>query len=242
MSKVALITGGSKRIGKAIVMALWNEGWDVIIHFNESISDAKKLMQNLNHKRSDSARCIKANLDNEKEIKYLIDESIKQFGSIDALINNASTFFPTPISKISKKNWELLINSNLKAPIFLIAGLKDVLKLSKGIIINITDINAHSGLSDHSIYIAAKSGLNAITKTFAKDLSPDIRVNAVAPGAILEPPKKNWTEAEKNKIIKRIPLQKMGDVEDIAETVKFLVNSTYITGQIINVDGGRSIN
>ena len=241
MSKAVLITGGAKRIGKSIAEVLWTKGWNIILHYRSSSKDAMSLVNNFNSKRADSAFAIKADLDDPKEVEKLVADTLKCYGSLDALINNASTFFATPISEINNKNWEALINSNLKAPIFLIAGLADAIDKNKGNIINITDINVERGLANHSIYIAAKAGLDAITKIFARDLSPNIRVNAIAPGAILEPPGVSWTKEQKQKIIRKVPLKKMGDETDISNAVLFLIESDYVTGQIINVDGGKSI-
>ena len=163
------------------------------------------------------------------------------FPSLDLLVNNASTFYPTPIEEISEEHWEKLIGSNLKGPLFLIQGLKDKLKASNGSIINITDTNLSKGVPNFSIYSAAKAGLEAITKGLARELAPEIKVNAIAPGAMLEPPDVTWTEDQRNKVIESIPLNRMGSVQDIAEAVKFLAHSEYITGQIIKVDGGRSL-
>ena len=156
-------------------------------------------------------------------------------------MNNASTFYPTPIEEISDDHWNKLIGSNLKGPLFLIQGFKEKLKNSKGSIINITDTNLTKGVANFSIYSAAKAGLESITKGLAKELAPEIKVNAIAPGAMLEPPDITWTENQKNKVIESIPLKKMGAEQDIAEAVYFLACANYITGQIIKIDGGRSL-
>ena len=163
------------------------------------------------------------------------------FPSLDLLINNASTFYPTPIEEVSEDHWNKLIGSNLKGPLFLIQGVKEKLKKSNGQVINITDTNLSRGVANYSIYSAAKAGLEAITKGLARELAPEIKVNAIAPGAMLEPPDVTWTEEQKNKVISSIPLKRMGSEKDIAEAVKFLESSDYITGQIIKVDGGRSL-
>ena len=157
------------------------------------------------------------------------------------MVNNASTFYPTPIDEISEDHWDKLIGSNLKGPLFLIQGLKDKLIEAKGTIINITDTNLSKGVANFSIYAAAKGGLESITKVLARELAPDVNVNAIAPGAMLEPPDVTWTEEQKEKVIANIPLKKMGCEKDIASTVKFVVGSKYMTGQIIKVDGGRSL-
>ena len=146
-----------------------------------------------------------------------------------------------PIEDISEEHWDKLVGSNLKGPLFLIKGLKDKLKESKGSIINITDTNLSKGVANYSIYSAAKAGLESITKGLARELAPDIKVNAIAPGAMLEPPDVTWTEEQKSKVISSIPLNRMGSEKDISEAVKFLAKSNYITGQIIKVDGGRSL-
>ena len=164
-----------------------------------------------------------------------------RFPSLDLLINNASTFYPTPIEEVSEDHWNKLIGSNLKGPLFLIQGVKEKLKKSNGQVINITDTNLSRGVANYSIYSAAKAGLEAITKGLARELAPEIKVNAIAPGAMLEPPDVIWTEEQKNKVISSIPLKRMGSEKDIAEAVKFLESSDYITGQIIKVDGGRSL-
>ena len=241
MNKVALITGGAKRIGLEIAKLLWSEDWDLIIHYRSSQPEAELFANEMNEQRVNSVQLIQADLDNAEDVKRLIVQTIKWHSRVDALINNASTFFPTPLGEINENNWEKLINSNLKAPLFLIDGLADELKKNHGNIINITDMNIEKGLPNHAIYIAAKAGLEAITKVFARDLAPAIKVNAVAPGAILEPPGVEWSEDVKKKILRKIPLNRMGNEKDIAEAVLFLINSPYITGQTINVDGGRSI-
>ena len=161
--------------------------------------------------------------------------------SLSYNMKQKAPFIPTPIDDISEDHWEKLIGSNLKGPMFLIKGLKQKLKESNGSIINITDTNLSKGVANYSIYSAAKAGLEAITKGLARELAPEIKVNAIAPGAMLEPPDVTWTEEQKNKVIDSIPLKRMGSEKDIAEAVKFLANSEYITGQIIKVDGGRSL-
>ena len=189
----------------------------------------------------DTAQIVQGNLDKEEDIKKILNDIDGIFPSLDLLVNNASTFYPTPIEEISEDHWERLIGSNLKGPLFLIQGLKEKLKASNGSIINITDTNLSKGVPNYSIYSAAKAGLEAITKGLARELAPEIKVNAIAPGAMLEPPDVTWTEDQKNKVIESIPLNRMGSEQDIAEAVKFLAHSEYITGQIIKVDGGRSL-
>tara|TARA_B100000900_G_scaffold398318_1_gene399576 strand:+ start:2678 stop:3406 length:729 start_codon:yes stop_codon:yes gene_type:complete len=241
MNKVILITGGAQRIGKEISKVFAADDWNVIIHYNSSEDAANELAKELNHKRDGSALVVQANLDLDNDVERLIKEAREAFGRIDAVINNASSFYATPLAEISNDNWDNLIGSNLKGPLFISRGLSDLLKESQGSIINITDINIDKGMPNFSIYSAAKGGLQAITKVLAKELAPRVKVNAVAPGAILEPPGKSWTEEELNNILSKIPLNRIGTEGDIANAVKFLVDSRYITGQTIKVDGGRSL-
>ena len=241
MKKTIFITGAAKRIGKEIALCFSEMGWNIIIHYNSSKNDAQVLADEINGTNPDSAITVQGNLDVKEDVKKVINEVRDAFPTIDLLINNASTFYPTPIEDISEEHWDKLVGSNLKGPLFLIKGLKDKLKESKGSIINITDTNLSKGVANYSIYSAAKAGLESITKGLARELAPDIKVNAIAPGAMLEPPDVTWTEEQKSKVISSIPLNRMGSEKDISEAVKFLAKSNYITGQIIKVDGGRSL-
>ena len=241
MNKTIFITGATKRIGKEIALTFKELGWNIIIHYNSSKSDADNLADQINKDNPNSAKTVQGNLDVKEDVQKILNEVNDAFPSIDLLINNASTFYPTPIDEISEDHWEKLIGSNLKGPLFLIQGLKEKLKKSNGSIINITDTNLTKGVANYSIYSAAKAGLEAITKGLARELAPEIKVNAIAPGAMLEPPDVTWTEEQKNKVIETIPLKRMGSEKDIANAVKFLANSEYITGQTIKVDGGRSL-
>ena len=241
MKKTIFITGAAKRIGKEIALCFSEMGWNIIIHYNSSKNDAQVLADEINGINPDSAITVQGNLDVKEDVEKVINEVRDGFPTIDLLINNASTFYPTPIEDISEEHWDKLVGSNLKGPLFLIKGLKDKLKESKGSIINITDTNLSKGVANYSIYSAAKAGLESITKGLARELAPDIKVNAIAPGAMLEPPDVTWTEEQKSKVISSIPLNRMGSEKDIAEAVKFLAKSNYITGQIIKVDGGRSL-
>ena len=241
MKKTIFITGAAKRIGKEIALCFSEMGWNIIIHYNSSKNDAQSLADEINGNNPDSAITGQGNLDVKEDVEKVINEVRDAFPTIDLLINNASTFYPTPIEDISEEHWDKLVGSNLKGPLFLIKGLKDKLKESKGSIINITDTNLSKGVANYSIYSAAKAGLESITKGLARELAPDIKVNAIAPGAMLEPPDVTWTEEQKNKVISSIPLNRMGSEKDISEAVKFLAKSNYITGQIMKVDGGRSL-
>jgi pteridine reductase len=195
----------------------------------------------MNSERSNSAMLAQANLDNANEVEKLVKKILLKKGSIDALINNASTFYPTPIGTFSEENWNALMGSNLKAPLFLIQSLHKELEKNKGFIINVTDINVDRALVNHSIYLAAKSGLQTLTKSLAKELAPNIRVNAIAPGAILEPPNTEWTSEQKNNIINAVPMKRMGTEKDIVDAAIYLSEAEYVTGQILNIDGGKSL-
>lgn len=241
MNKTILITGAAKRIGREMAKAFFDRGWDIIIHFNNSIEDARSLADQMNAQRSNSALIIQANLDHAKDIEKLADQALSKNSRIDALINNASTFYPTPIGNFTEDNWEALMGSNLKAPLFLIQAFCEELKKNNGFIINVTDINVDKALINHSIYLAAKSGLQTLTRALAKELAPDIRVNAIAPGAILEPPNVEWTIEQKNKIINSVPMERMGTEKDIVDAAIYLSEAEYVTGQILNIDGGKSL-
>ena len=241
MSKTILITGAAKRIGKEIALTFSDMGWNIIIHYNSSKKDAEDLQDILNSANPNSAKIIQANLDIQEDVERLIHASKSFFSRIDVLVNNASAFYPTPIKNASTDDWDKLIGSNLKGPLFLIKGLHEMIASVNGSIINITDTNLTKGVANFSVYTAAKGGLQSITKGLARELAPNININAVAPGAMLEPPDVTWSDEKKASVIKNIPLKRMGSEKDIANTVKFLVNAKYITGQTIKVDGGRSL-
>ena len=241
MNKTILITGAAQRIGKELALSFFNKGWDIIIHFNSSKVEAENLADKMNSERSNSAIIVQANLDNPDEITKLVKRTLSKNSRIDALINNASTFYPTPIGTFSEENWNTLMGSNLKAPLFLIQSFHKELEKNQGFIINITDINVDKALTNHSIYLAAKSGLQTLTKSLAKELAPNVRVNAIAPGAILEPPNTEWTTEQKNNIIQAVPMKKMGTEKDIVDAAIYLSEAEYVTGQILNIDGGKSL-
>ena len=241
MKKRILITGAAKRIGKEMALSFFNKGWDIVIHYNSSKEEAEALADQMNFERNNSAMLVQANLDNANEVEMLVEKILSKNGSIDALINNASTFYPTPIGTFSEENWNALMGSNLKAPLFLIQSFYKELEKNKGFIINVTDINVDRALVNHSIYLAAKSGLQTLTKSLAKELAPNIRVNAIAPGAILEPPNTDWTAEQKNNIINAVPMRRMGTEKDIVDAAIYLSEAEYVTGQILNIDGGKSL-
>ena len=240
-NKWALITGGSKRIGAKMAETLHDAGINIAIHFNSSSDSATELCAQLNAKRADSSITLKADLTNQEALEHLVPSLIEQTHRLDVLINNASTFYPTPIQSITLTDWDDLMGTNLKAPLFLCKYAAEHLIKSSGVILNIIDIHAKKPLKDHSIYGSAKAGLATLTRSLAKDLAPDVRVNGISPGLIL------WPEDEppediKNNIQEQIPLKNPCTPEDIAQCALFFIqDAPYATGQIIAVDGGRSI-
>ncbi len=242
-NNTVLITGGAKRIGHATAQYLHDFGYNIIITYNKSVSDAKKLARSLNNKRADSCKIIRASFSSKTNFKKLSKDLISLFGRIDVLVNNASQFYPTKIDDVDNKNWNDLINANLKSPLFLSQALSKELKKRKGCIVNIIDIHIDPPLKDHIIYNISKAGLLALTKSLAKELAPSIRVNGVSPGAIMWAVTDENKSSKKKEILSRIALRKSGNPLDIAKAVKFLISdSGYITGQNINVDGGRKLN
>jgi pteridine reductase len=237
--KTALITGGAARIGAQIVKTLHHNQFNIIIHCNQSKDKAQLLCDELNLIRANSVEIVSGNLNNIDELDSLVS-SIK---SIDLLVNNASVFYPKSVEDSEMKDWDDVININLKAPFFLSKGLSKTLSKNDGSIINIIDIHSERPLKKHAIYNISKAGLKMLTQTLAKELAPKIRVNGVSPGSILWPQDSaEISEDDKNLMLERIALHRQGSPQDIADSVLFLANSNYITGQIINIDGGRTLN
>jgi len=242
ITKTALITGGAKRIGEVTSRLLHEAGYNVIIHCRLSEQTANELAEELNNIRADSAKVVQADLNDETIYNHLIEKAFQCWSRLDVLVNNASSFYPTSIGSITLDDWNNLINSNMKAPLFLAQAAAPYLKQVQGNIINMTDVHAQRPMKDHTVYCAAKAGLVMLTMSLAKELGPEIRVNSVAPGAILWPDN-DMPEHTKKLILERTTLKKPGDPIDIAKTILFLVRDAhYITGQIIAVDGGRLIN
>lgn len=237
--KTALITGGAARIGAQIVKTLHHNQFNIIIHCNQSKDKAQLLCDELNLIRANSAEIVSGNLNNIDEL----DSLVSSIESIDLLVNNASVFYPKSVEDSEMKDWDDVININLKAPFFLSKGLSKTLSKNDGSIINIIDIHSERPLKKHAIYNISKAGLKMLTQTLAKELAPRIRVNGVSPGSILWPQDSaEISEDDKNLMLERIALHRQGSPQDIADTVLFLANSNYITGQIINIDGGRTLN
>lgn len=236
-----LITGAARRIGACMARELHAAGASIAIHYRGSATDAETLAADLNDQRADSALIVQGNLNDTARLATLVEEVIGQTGRLDILINNASTFYPTPIGEITEAHWEDLLGTNLKAPLFLAQAAAPHLRAQHGSIINIVDIHARRPLRNHPVYGPAKAGLEMLTRSLARDLAPAIRVNGVAPGAILWP-EDGMSDDTAQTIIRQIPLRRTGDPGDIAKAVLFLVkDAPYITGQVIAVDGGRSI-
>lgn len=239
-NKVALITGASQRLGATTARTLHAAGFNIVIHYRSSRDTAHTLQQELNKHRDDSVVLVQADLLSLNALPALAREAHKAWGRLDVLINNASTFYRTPIGNASEANWDDLFGTNAKAPMFLSQAAAPFLKKTRGCIVNMVDIHADKPLKEHTIYCMAKAALVMLTKSLAKELGPDVRVNAVAPGAIMWP--SDLDEVTKQRIVSRTFLKRKGEPEDIARTIRFLVqDAPYITGQIIAVDGGRSL-
>ena len=239
---VALITGAARRIGAHTARTLHQAGYQLALHYRNSAANAEQLAAELNQLRPDSAAVFSADLSDITSIKQLATQTAQQWGKLDLLVNNASSFYPTPLQNCDQQQWNELMDSNLKGPFFLCQALATELTKQRGVIINIADIHGDQPLKEHPIYCIAKAGNRMMTKTLAKELAPAVRVNGIAPGAILWP--ENSAELDNNqkqKILDKIPLNRPGNPDDIAQTVLFLArDAVYMTGQVIAVDGGRS--
>jgi len=241
MAKNILITGAAKRIGAACVKRLHAQGCNIFLHYHHSEQVAWSLAQKLNQQRPDSVQIYQANLLNQEALLELAEAAQSRWGSIDVLINNASLFYPQTVEKVSQQDWEQIMGCHLKAPFFLSQALQKNLIQHQGCIINIIDIHADKGLKDYPVYSIAKAGLAAMTRVLAKELAPNIRVNGISPGAMMWP-EHPMSAHDKADIIQRIALKRLGEADHIAQAVQFLIfDADYITGQIITVDGGRTL-
>jgi pteridine reductase len=238
--KNVLITGAAKRIGATCARLLHSEGYNVFLHYRSSASEAQQLCDQLNHQRANSAKIMQADLLNMAELKALAKQAIMAWGGIDVLVNNASSFYPSSISEVTEAQWNELLGSNLKAPFFLAKVLAQTLADHNGCIVNMVDIHAERGLKGYPVYSIAKAGLVAMTKILAKELGPEVRVNGVAPGAIIWP--EDLSASGQQEILQRLALKRSGEPADIAKAVLFLIrDADYMTGQIMTVDGGRTL-
>ena len=240
--KVVLITGGAKRVGAAVCRRLHAAGANLMLHYRTSAGEARLLQAELNHQRKDSVALIQADLLDLAKLPSLIDQTVQTFNRLDAVVNNASSFHPTPVGEISEEDWEDLIGANLRAPLFIAQAAAPALKKTQGAIVNITDIHAERPLKNYVVYSVAKAGLVGLTRSLARELAPEVRVNAVAPGPILWPDDEEFDELSRQRIISHTPLKREGTPEDIAKAVHFLLaEATYVTGETVNVDGGRHV-
>jgi pteridine reductase len=243
-NKVVLITGGAKRVGAAICRELHAHGANVMIHYNTSANEAVALQSELNQARAESAAIIQADLLNTSLIANLVAETLRKFGRLDILINNASSYYATEIGKITEDNWQDLVGSNLKAPMFLAQAAAAELRKNKGTIVNITDMHIERPKKGYVVYSVAKAGLVTLTKSLAHELAPEVRVNAVAPGPVQWPEANaDFDENYRQRVINQTLLKRIGEAADVAKAVKFLVaDAPFVTGHVLAVDGGRSLN
>jgi pteridine reductase len=239
--KTALITGGAKRVGAALARALHTAGANVVIHHRGSVREATALAGELNAVRGNSAALVHADLLEVDGFGALIETAANAFGQLDVLVNNASTFYPTPVGEITEQHWNDLLGTNLKAPLFLAQAAAPALRQTRGLILNLADIHGLRPLRHYTTYCVAKAGLIMLTKSLARELGPDIRVNAIAPGPVMWP-EDGTEQALQDKIIDRTALKRAGSPEDVARAALFFcAGAPYVTGQVLAVDGGRSV-
>jgi len=238
-----LVTGAARRIGAAIARRLHAAGASVVLHCHRSRAEAERLRDELNSERAHSTAVVQADLLDCAGLPGLVEESAGAFGRLDALVNNASSFYPTPFGAIGEDEWKDLMGSNLRAPLFLSQAAAPLLREAHGAIVNLVDIHAERALKDFVVYSVAKAGLAGLTRALALELGPEVRVNGVAPGAILWPDgDEHFAPSEKGRITAQTPLKRIGSPEDVAGAVKYLLfDAPFVTGQILAVDGGRGI-
>jgi len=241
-TRKALITGAAARIGAVVTRTLHARGCDVLVHCNASVARATSLVDELNAQRPHSATVVSADLSQAQGVDRLVEAGLNFAERLDVLVNNAARFYPTPVGETAPFEWEDLLNSNLRGPYFLCQGLLQPLRHARGAIINILDVHARRPMKGHAVYCIAKAGLQMMTLSLAQELGPLVRVNGVAPGAILWP-EHAGSEAARQDILARTVLQRLGEPADIASAVVYLaLDAPYVTGQILAVDGGRSLN
>ena len=239
--KAVLVTGAARRVGATIARALHGAGANVVLHFRSSAEDAASLAQELNAARPGSAVLAECDLLEVAQLPALAEAAAQAFGGLDILVNNASTFYPTPVGDITESDWDDLIGANLKAPLFLAQATAPALHLNRGLIVNLADIHGIRPLRRHPVYCVSKAGLIMLTKSLARELGPHVRVNAIAPGPVMWP--EDGVDKElQAKIIDRTALKRPGSAADVARAVLFFATEApYVTGQILAVDGGRSV-
>ena len=238
---VVLVTGAAKRLGRSIALDLGANGFDVAVHYRASAAEADEVVLELT-RLGVGAAAFGADLSSEPACRGLVPETVARLGRLDAIVNNASSFFPTPVGAITAEAWDDLIGTNLRAPLFLAQAAAPALRKAQGAIVNIADIHAERPLKNFVAYSIAKAGLIGMTRSLARELAPEVRVNAVAPGPVLWPDDASFDELSRQRIISHTPLRREGEPEDIAKAVHFLLaDATYVTGETINVDGGRHV-
>ncbi|MEW6131631.1 MAG: pteridine reductase [Pseudomonadota bacterium] len=237
-----LITGGSRRVGAAIARLMHAGGASLMIHYRSSAKEARALQEELNAVRGNSVALIQADLLDTPVLPSLVSQTVATFGRLDVLVNNASSFYPTPVGSIGEKDWVDLMGSNLKAPMFLSQAAAPELKKNHGCIVNITDIHADRPMKNYLVYSVAKAGLVGLTKSLARELAPNVRVNGVAPGPIMWPEDNpDFDEVTRQRIVSHTMLKRAGTPSDIARAVRFFIeDAPFVSGQILAVDGGRS--
>jgi pteridine reductase len=238
---VALVTGGARRVGASIARALHAAGYDLALHYRHSADEADALLGELERSRAGSTLAVRADLAAIDRLPALVEQVLARYGRLDALVNNASAFYPTPIGSATPAQWDELFASNARAPFFLAQAAWPALRTARGAIVNLVDIYAERALAGHPIYVMAKAALAAMTRTLAQDLAPEVRVNGVAPGAVLWPAEgKDYDD--RAAMLARTPLQRAGTPEDVASAVLWLLrDAPFVTGQVIRVDGGRTL-
>lgn len=239
-NKTALVTGAATRLGAQIARTLHQNGANLIIHHRGSAEAAQQLVEELNRARGGSAIALFADLADPAQLDTLAQTACGAFGGLDLLVNNASSFYPTPFGEITSAQWDDLVGSNYRAPLFLSQACYPSLRERGGSIINMVDIYASRPLEQHAVYASAKAANRMLVELLALELAPEVRVNGIAPGAILWPGEAVADEYRQT-ILERVPLQRTGEAQDIADTALFLATSNYITGEIIRVDGGRML-
>ena len=239
--RTALVTGASRRVGAAIARRLHAAGANLVLHYRTAEAETAQLEAELNAARAKSAVRVKAELLAPIAPRALVAAALERFGTLDVLVNNASSFFPIAVGAIEASHWEELIGSNLRAPLFIAQEAAPHLAKAQGTIVNIVDIHAERPLKGYPVYSIAKAGLAALTRSLAVELAPAVRVNGVAPGAIAWPEDGQFPDEERGRIVATTPLARTGTPEDVAQAVHFLACARFVTGQILAVDGGRSI-
>lgn len=241
---VALITGAAHRLGARAAETLHRRGWNLVIHYRNREAEARALVARLNQRRPESAICLAADLADPTQLQKLAKQAGEHWQRLDALVNNASVFYPNPTEEATEQDWDRIMGANLKAPFFLLQHCLPALKAASGSVVNLIDIYSEKPLSDHPLYCASKAGLAALTRSWAKDLAPEVRVNGVSPGAILWPDGDAAVdETYQQAILAKTPLARTGNPDDIAAAITYLIcDAPFVTGQILAVDGGRSLN